>query len=80
MNTDMRTKVLIRFWYLESLGCKNETKNATCTVPIYIEYTHKMLILTQTEVTNTVYTTQAYEYSHDHENDLIFVPVMLQVS
>ena len=29
MNTDMRTKVLVWFWYLESMWCTNETKKAT---------------------------------------------------
>ena len=52
MNTDMKTKALIWIWYLESVVCRNETKNATR----YVQYrltlsTHKMHIFTHTEVT-----------------------------
>ena len=41
-----------------------------CTVPINMKYTHKMLILTHKEVTNTmstVYTTLDYEYKHKNK-------------
>ena len=67
-----------QFWYLESVVCRNETKNATR----YVQYrftlsTHKMHILTRTEVTNTmspVYTTLVYEYRHENEGtDLVLV-------
>ena len=35
--TDIRTKVTIWFWYLESAGCMNKTKKATryaCTTDL----------------------------------------------
>ena len=71
MITDMKIKVLIWFWYLESMEWINETKKATR----YVQYQftlskYKMLILTHTEDTNTmstVYTTQDYEYRHENK-------------
>jgi hypothetical protein len=55
MNVDMRTKVLIWFWYLESIGCINETTKATRYVQyrLTFEYTQNTHPYTHTEHTST---------------------------
>ena len=75
MNADMKTKALIWIWYLESVVCKSETKNATRDVQYQLTLsTH---VLTHTEVTYTmspVYTTLIYEYRHENKGtDLVLV-------
>ena len=79
MNIHTRANVLVRFWYLESVGYINQTeKAARCVLYRLTWSTHKMLILTHTEVTNamsTVYTTLDYEYRHKNKGTgLILVP------
>ena len=54
MNTDTKTKVLVWLWYLESVGCTNETKKAARYVPIAVNSCARdILILTSTEHTST---------------------------
>ena len=54
MNTDTRTKVLVGLWYLESVGCTNETKKATRYVLIAVNAcAREILILTSTEHAST---------------------------
>ena len=65
MNTDTRTKILVWFWYLQSVGCTNETKKATRYVPIACAW--ELLILTHTEhasTTSPVNKTQKYDCKH----------------
>ena len=68
MNTDTRTKVLVRLWYLESVGCTNETKKATRYVPIAVNAcARKILILTSTEhasTTSPVNEAKKYDFQH----------------
>jgi hypothetical protein len=71
MNTDMRTKALVWLWYLESVGCVNETINAKRYVPYRLTLlcTHKMLTLTHIEHTSTtlpVNETQDCDYYHQN--------------
>ena len=54
MNVETRTKVLVWFRYLESVGCTNETKKATRYVPITVNAcAWEILILTCTEHAST---------------------------
>ena len=65
MNINTRTRVLVWFWYLESVGCTNETKQATRYVPIACAW--EILVLTHTEHSSTtlpVNETQKYDCEH----------------
>jgi hypothetical protein len=70
-------------WYLGSIGCINEAKNEAKKATRYVQYqltlsTHTILILTHTQVTNTVYTvstTLDYECRRWNKGtDLVLVP------
>ena len=70
MNTDTRTKVLVWFWHLESMGCTNETKIKAPRCVLYRLICRSAYIPTHTEFTNampTVYTTLDYDYRHKNK-------------
>ena len=69
MNTDIKTKVLAWLWYLESVGCTNETKKATRYVPIAVNArAREILILTSTEHTSTTSTVNKTKDDCQHKD------------
>jgi hypothetical protein len=77
INVDMRKKSLIWFWYLESVGCINEAKEATRYVQYRLTWsTHTMLILIHTQNSPTpCHLLQDYECRDENKGtDLVLIP------